>query len=209
MSWKNNYVVVDTETTGTGPDARIIEIAFIHFIYGQESAHQSTLIDPGNIVFDSNVRQALEINQIDPQDLRGKPTFVDMSSTVLDWVSRGEALVAHNFEFDWRMLKQEFARLPEGHELRDRLVQPVYADTLLADFGLNPGKRKRRLDMCCERWQIERKPSHRAVDDARACGELLAKMRELLPDDTQQLCLKMELWAKAWRKMFEQRRAGP
>jgi DNA polymerase III epsilon subunit-like protein len=80
--------------------------------------------------------------------------------------------VAHNVEFDLRMLTQEYGRL--GRTLQLPKLS-VCTKNLSAVFG---GGKGNRLFHTAERYGIPQEDAHRAVVDARVCGQILAKWVE-------------------------------
>lgn len=203
--WSREFTSIDTETTGTRPEDRVIEIAMVKFARTEGNDYDvveqwSTLVNPGEIdLQDPTVAEAMNVNQIDPQRLVDAPTFGQLFGAIRDRWPR--VAVGHNFDFDYRMIRQDFLRLgadPPSYPM-------LRVDTMLSDFGMRPGKRKRRLSAACERWQVSYEPTHRAVADAIACGHLAIKMFELLPDDPDRLVYKMERWRKEWKELWGKR----
>jgi exodeoxyribonuclease X len=103
------WAVVDTETTGIGEKDVIVEIAIV-----TADDKRTTLVNPGDVPVSVEARAA---HHITDEELRDAPTLVQL-------VNRGffeplatpdVAIVAHNAEFDLRMLRQsglEFAHRP-------------------------------------------------------------------------------------------------
>lgn len=201
MRWSDTITAFDTETTGTGPDARIIEIGIVVFRDGVEQMRWSCLLDPGvDQASDETVeswQQALSVNKISLDELRGKPKFDEVAQTVRQLLSEG-TLAAHNAAFDKRMLVQEADR---SGFVFDYVLSRRCIDTMHADFGLNPGKLKRRLDAVAKRWGVESIPNHRAVDDARTCGQVLLAMKDKLPPRYEDLEGDLAQWGLRWEEL--------
>jgi DNA polymerase III epsilon subunit-like protein len=218
MGWKDSFVAFDTETTGLGDDAKIVEIAIARFEKLTESNEDrcefgfgvvngyavtdtfSTLLNPGPSVdmSDSSVVKAMEVNRIDPMLLDGKPTFSDVKEEVMRSLFGGP-VVAHNFRFDWRMIRNELRSTSAGLECEYPV--PIHLDTLMADFGLSPGRKKRSLSEVCKRWSVEVREGHRALIDSVMCGQVAAQMMPLLPDGSRELCCNVDAWTGDWDKM--------
>ena len=179
----DRYVAFDTETTGLGPDARIVEFAAVWFCKGTPVGHLTTLLNPGDIDWGSDeVVGALTVNGLTREQLQDAPTWDDMSNAIAH-VMTGGAWVAHNATFDIRMVRQEETRAhPEGYSPTSNLLQngPVL-DTMLLDFSLVQGFLKRKLDVVSERWGVPRPAGHRSLYDSLQCGLVLAAMMQGRP----------------------------
>ena len=119
---------------------------------------------------DANVKKAFEINQIDPASLRGQPTFEQVLPDLLLELS-SDVWVAHNAEYDMRMLNSELKRLGRP-ALSPQLT--VCTKNLASHF--NETTEGNRLTQVAPRWGVTMDSAHRATVDARACGQVLAAM---------------------------------
>ncbi|MBW3093719.1 3'-5' exonuclease [Bifidobacterium sp. 82T10] len=93
-------LVVDTETTGLGADARVIEIGAILLRNGEPWMACDELLDPGcdlpaGITMLTGIRES---------DLRGKPFSEDMCRLFCEAITPDIVVVGHNIQFDLRML---------------------------------------------------------------------------------------------------------
>jgi DNA polymerase III epsilon subunit-like protein len=95
---KSDYVVIDTETTGLGEDAEIIEIAVINM---RGEVLLDTLVKPTKPV----PPEVTEINHITNEMVADAPAWRDVFPKVLDIISHHKWL-AWNSGFDARMLEQ-------------------------------------------------------------------------------------------------------
>ena len=184
MSWVDRYVAFDTETTGLNGDARIIEIALVLFDRGKVVSEYSTLVNPGNEVdwTDANVQKALEVNKIKLADLQGKPSFPDIFHHLFQHFRAADVWVAHNTEFDTRMMNQEQQR----HKKTDFPLRPrLSLDTKLLSNKLHPHEKGHRLMEVAPRWGVVQDGAHRAASDAITCGRILSAMvqKNALPSD--------------------------
>lgn len=203
MAWHDKYVAFDTETTGFGEDARIVEIALVEYSHGLTvpTGIFSTLVNPGDVDWsDPKVAKAMEINGIKPEWLADAPSWGHITYQVTTMLNN-PIWVAHNLQFDERMIQQEFARDPH---IADLLVKPfpeVGACTLLCDFGLHPGKKSRKLIDVAFRWKINLKGGHRAVNDTMACARIFQKMKVLLPDSGEKFRDLQRQWQEKWKRI--------
>lgn len=183
MTWADSFVSIDTETTGFGPKARVIEVAAVTFEKGAIARDWSTLINPGDVDWsDPRIQEALNVNKIDPAQLKDKPRFEDIFPDLLLELS-GDVWVAHNAEFDLQMLQQERARMV-GSTLPE--IQPkLFLCTKLLSNRIHPAEKKHNLAFVAPRWGVEQDGAHRASSDAITCGRILHSMysKNALPSD--------------------------
>ena len=160
------FISIDTETTGFSSAARIIELAVILWVDGKIERVFDGLFDPSPIDWDAeDVKQAQSVNLIDREQLIGGATFESHANMLDGFFQQSPVVVAHNAEFDCRMVRQEMERI--GREFRPERI----CCTMRLDQRISP--RPHRLDSCCARWGVELKNAHTAFADAKACGELL------------------------------------
>ncbi len=196
MAWHDNFTVFDTETTGLDESARIIEIGVVHFYKGKIVREWTALIHPNGVYWEEEkVQKALAVNKITFDEICGKPLFEEVRLEFLQEMSE-EVWVAHNIKFDVRMVTQELKRLGEKLEYQPDLQ----LDTMTLDVRLNPGKMPRTLEAVAERWGVVYDVSHRAVADARTCGQVLWNMVRAgrLPDDPRAMRQLQLEGAEAW-----------
>jgi DNA polymerase III subunit epsilon len=158
-------IVIDTETSGLGSDARILEIACVEINNGQPTGRMfCSLVWPGaeTVISDS----AAAVHGLTLDKLRGAPTFGQLFVSIKSflWEAR---LFAYNAEFDMRMLQQEVARLPDVKSNFSFGAPPPSCILALARQKL-PGPHKlgdvvTRLGLDA---QVERFPAHSALGDA-------------------------------------------
>lgn len=191
MSWaEKRWVAFDTETTGLDGSARIIEIACVLFENGEIVEDWSTLICPEDVDWnDENVKKALAVNQIDPSSLVGKPTFAQTLDRINFAFDASPVWVAHNAEFDLRMLNQEHRRYHQTDFPFSRPGEDMYCFcTKLLSRSLHPLERGHRLQETASRWGVVQDGAHRASSDAITCGRILDAMSKgRLPDDVMQV----------------------
>lgn len=157
---------LDLETTGFSAEQdRITEIGMVEFVDGVPGRVMEALVNPERHI----PPQVQDITGITPRMVRGKPTFGQLAPKLHSWLE-GRLLVAHNASFEERMLRASFARAG--------LDWP--ACTLVCTQGLAKKRKKHestKLSALCKEYGISLHNAHRAVPDARACGELLIKLQ--------------------------------
>ena len=103
-------IVFDTETTGLGPDAEIIEISCVN---GLGEVLLDTLVQPkGDIE-----NEAMMVNGIRPWQLEGQPRIEDVMDLLEPVLSSASFIASYNLEFDHRLLRQSVGPeydLPRG-----------------------------------------------------------------------------------------------
>lgn len=170
--WHDNFISFDTETTGFDDQAHIIELAACWWVDGELKDVFDSRFDPHPIDWESEaVKQAEAVHHITRDQLDGCPTFAQEFVHLQEFLLRAPLLVAHNAQFDSRMLHQEVGRLGKTLEFNGKVVC-----TLALDRRLTP-RPPHKLADSCRRWGVELKDSHSAFGDAKACGYLLLAMQ--------------------------------
>lgn len=181
MTWADTFVSFDSETTGLGGEARIVELAFVRFEKGDIAENWSTLLKPEGVKWDDpNVQKALEVNHIKQTDLENQPSFMDVFHHVAAHLRGNDIWVAHNSEFDLRMLDQEH----RAHKSTPFPIQPkLCLDTKLLSHKVHPHERSHSLQNVAPRWGVVPDGAHRAASDAITCGRVLYAMclKNVLP----------------------------
>jgi len=169
QDFNSEYVVFDVETTGldSGKD-RIIEIGAVKIKNGKIEDTFGTYVNPGipipekitqlTGINDSHVADAPRIEQILPEFIK----FI------------GESVIAaHNASFDMGFLKKSAG--DAGIEIDNTVL-----DTLQLGRVLFPQLKSHKLNVLASHLDVKLENHHRAVDDARAAGEILLKFFEKL-----------------------------
>lgn len=157
--------IIDTETTGISRQDQVIEVALIQLevtsISGQvvQTRDQySGLREPSCPMHPA----AEQTHGISLTELRGKRLD---EQRIVELIQSSELLIAHNAGFDRSMLKRTMPEAGQGRWLCS--VRGIR--------WRNKGFASARLDHLLEIHGISRPRSHRALDDARALGTLLAE----------------------------------
>ena len=98
------YIILDTETTGTGETDRIVQLGFLVL--------NGKAVDVYNDLCSTDVPiayPAMEVHGITPEMIEGKPACVDTGAfKALDQLNTAEnVLIIHNAPFDLGMLSKE------------------------------------------------------------------------------------------------------
>ncbi|MBW6454921.1 MAG: 3'-5' exonuclease [Trueperaceae bacterium] len=163
---KDDFLVLDTETTGLGYGAEVIEIGVI----GPDGRERlSSLVRPRA----GHVPAAVTaIHGITMDHLRGAPTFAEVYDALLE-LARGRRVVAWNAPFDERMVRQSATAWGR----RERLTG---FECAMRAYALARGLRQGRAKL--ERAAAETgvltagRQSHRSSDDARLTLQVLMRV---------------------------------
>jgi DNA polymerase-3 subunit epsilon len=168
-------IIVDTETTGLGWTAEIVQLSIIDIT--------------GNVIIDQLVRPALATIEEDAAAVHGKTwKMVKNMPTLSHYLPqldklRGRTAIAYNAEFDSRMLVQS-ARANGSAELRDVFMSwnwvcamEAYAE-FWGEYDYHGNYRWQKLATACRQQGIGVVNAHDAMGDARMTLALLAKLAE-------------------------------
>lgn len=161
------YVICDIEATGLDEEKEIIEIALITFQDGKVTEIFETLVNPLRPV--STFIQ--DLTSISKRELEEAPKFYDVAEAIRMRLD-GATFVSHNTDFDFQILRDNFARM--GQELRIK----TFCTLKVAQHEI-PGLRNYNLDALCNFFGIKITDRHRAVGDAKATLELFKELFQL------------------------------
>lgn len=164
------FVAIDLETTGLDDDKdEIIEVALVRFVNGEATQTFDCLVKPAQ-----EVRPFIyTLTGIQPQELASAKPFAEVAAEVLAFI--GDApIVAHNASFDARFLKYALSRVGIPFE-----NHPVY-DTLLLSRIVWQSVANHRLETLIASLGIPMEPAHRALPDAKACGQIFCLALEAI-----------------------------
>lgn len=159
------FAVIDVETTGgTARFERITEIAIVLHDGAQVLDTFSTLINPERSI-PWNITQ---ITGITDEMVAQAPRFFEVAKQIVE-MTEGAVFVAHNVQFDYSFLREEFARLGFSFQ-RKQLC------TVRLSRQAFPGLPSYSLSNLKRHFGIEAKRSHRALDDALATTRLFERV---------------------------------
>lgn len=163
-SGEPTFAVVDTETTGLGKTARIVELGVVVLnSQFEEVSRWGTLVNPECRIPNSKV------HGITADMVRDAPTFRQVCGELFG-VLDGRILLAHNANFDAGMLVNECNRLAGDEEFFFPFV-----DTIALAKQLTTGPY--RLEALAKKCGVHNPNAHAAVDDAATTA---AVMRALM-----------------------------
>ncbi|MFC9790917.1 DEDD exonuclease domain-containing protein [Rhodococcus sp. NPDC127528] len=162
---ETTFVVVDLETTGSrsGEDA-ITEIGAVKIRGGEVLGELATLVDPGRTMPPFIV----ELTGITSAMLVGAPRIERVLPSFLEF-ARGAVLVAHNAPFDIGFLKAAAAQC----DLRWPPFQVLCTVKLARRVLSREEAPSVKLSALASLFAVSTRPTHRALDDARATVDVL------------------------------------
>lgn len=151
------YAIIDIETTGGSPKfEKITEIAII--IHNGEKIidEYTTLVNPEKFI----PYHITSLTGISNEMVADAPKFYEIARKVVE-MTEGQTFVAHNANFDYRFIKEEFSRL--GYDYKRNTLCTVKLSRKII-----PGKRSYSLGNLCDELGISINGRHRAMGDAKA-----------------------------------------
>ncbi|QJR80779.1 DNA polymerase III subunit epsilon [Alteromonas pelagimontana] len=157
------YVVVDIETTGGNASYnRITEVGMVKVINGEVVDTWQSLINPQRRIPASITR----LTGISDAMVADAPIFAEVAEAIMSFTDDA-VFVAHNVNFDYGFIKQEFARLEQPFR-RPKLC------TVREMRKAKPGLASYSLASLTHHFNIKMQQHHRALSDAKAAASLLA-----------------------------------
>ncbi|MBN2037053.1 MAG: hypothetical protein JW768_09955 [Chitinispirillaceae bacterium] len=168
-----DFVAIDVETTGLDFSRdRVIEVGAVKFIGGKTSEEFSSFVNPEVPVPET----ITELTSITDNDVTNAPRFAAIADRLLIFVN-DFPLCGHQIDFDLTFLNKELDRAG-----KKKLENQTLDTVLLSKIILEPGRRY-SLQSVSKTLAVSLDRAHRALDDARATGEvalaLIPKLAEL------------------------------
>ncbi|MEU0546103.1 DEDD exonuclease domain-containing protein [Nocardia sp. NPDC005978] len=163
--YATTFVIVDLETTGTSPDGdAITEIGAVKVRGGEVLGEFATLVNPGRAI----TPQIVQITGITTAMVYDAPRIEQVLPGFLEFAS-GCVLVAHNARFDTGFLRAAAARMQVPWPAFQVLCTVQLARRVLGRDEAPSVK----LSALAELLGAQTRPTHRALDDARATVDVL------------------------------------
>lgn len=160
-------VVFDTETTGLGPDDRIVQIAGLRIARGRLTGERfETLVNPGCPIPPASTA----IHRISDEMVADAPDLT-RALAAFHHFAEDAVLVAHNAPFDMDLLRR--ATAGTGVAFDNRVL-----DTVLLSAMLWGNSAPHLLDALCARLGVAIAPEdrHSAMGDARATAQVFLRL---------------------------------
>jgi predicted DnaQ family exonuclease/DinG family helicase len=176
----NDFVVLDLETTGLDPTTdKIIEIGAIRFKDGLESEIFSTLINPGVEIPDF----INKLTGITNEDVQMAPTLDEQIDPLLSFLV-DSTLIGHQVNFDTSFIEYQLRVRANDYSdwqneaQRFKYLQNKRSDTLFLARIFFPFLPRLNLSSVSAYFNIDLEKAHRALDDARATGQIFLQLME-------------------------------
>ncbi len=164
------FCVVDLETTGGSPaDDAITEIGAVKIRGGERLGSFRTLVNPRRPI----PPYIAHLTGIDDRLVSGEPAIEQVLPAFLEFF-RGSVFVAHNAGFDFGFLNANCDVLDYP-----ALPGPPLCTARLARRVVWPDVPNVRLATLANYFRTRATPTHRALDDAEACAEVLHGLLDL------------------------------
>ncbi|XLS30797.1 exonuclease domain-containing protein [Flavobacteriaceae bacterium M23B6Z8] len=166
MTELREYAIVDVETTGLSGASgnRITEIAVVVHNGSEVIQEYHSLVNPESPIS----RFVTGLTGIDESMVMNAPTFSQIASDLIK-ITENRVFVAHNVNFDYNVLKNEFERVGL-HFSRKKLC------TVRLSRQLFPGYRSYSLGNLCRQLGIHINNRHRARGDVDATVVLMERL---------------------------------
>ncbi len=159
------YCIIDIETTGSSANLhRITEIAIFRYDGQQLVDHYETLINPDQWIPEF----ITSLTGITNEMVQNAPFFYEVAERILG-ITEQTIFVAHNVNFDYNFIRQEFARIKHNF-IRKKLCTVRLARKIF------PGYSSYSLGSITKSLNIEHNNKHRAGGDAQATLILFEKL---------------------------------
>jgi DNA polymerase-3 subunit epsilon len=159
------FVVIDLETTGGSANTcAITEVGAVKLRAGECLGTFQTLVNPGmaippEITYLTGITQAMVIPA---------PRIAEVMPALLEFVGDNSVIVGHNVRFDLSFLHA--AAKAQG---RERFGNAVVDTCGLARRLVRDEVPNCKLSTLAQHFRVGHRPTHRALDDALATGEVL------------------------------------
>ena len=155
------YSILDIESTGGKfNEEGIMEIAIYRFDGREVTDQFSSLINPERRIQPFVVK----LTGINEKMLKGAPKFYELAKRIIE-ITEGTTIVAHNAQFDYRILRTEFRRL--GYDFQRKTLCTVELSKRLI-----PDAESHSLGKLVRSLGIAVSDRHRAQGDALATLKL-------------------------------------
>lgn len=162
---RNDWVILDTETTGLDENSEVIQIAILS---PDNEVLLNTYVKPMHVM--QIPAEATAVHGININMLAEAPTITDLLPK-LERLLQGKLIVCYNASFDMRLLKQTIAMSPAGEN--DMRLQ---SDCAMVAYSKFAGE---WLDSKFDyKWQKLPSGDHSALGDCRATLAVVCQMAD-------------------------------
>jgi ATP-dependent DNA helicase DinG len=160
-----DFVAIDVETTGLDFSSdKIIEIGAVKFVNGKPGAEFISFVNPGKPI----PAAITELTTITEADVAPAPTFSEVAPRLLEFIGT-LPICGHQIEFDLTFINKALDKA--GY--KDPIGKQSIDTALLSKILLQSGTRF-SLKSVSDKLEVTLNNAHRAINDARASGEVAA-----------------------------------
>jgi DNA polymerase III subunit epsilon len=171
------FVALDFETTGLYPAVdRVIEAGLVKFTLAGVQETFETCVNPQQLL----PAEASRISGITEMDLVEAPTMNTVFPRIKEMLENC-VILAHNLNFDYGFLSAEAQRLGET------VSHQWGIDTVALSKTVYKGLPSYSLQNLASSLGINTFRAHRALDDARLCGELFLSCLSQIENSSEML----------------------
>lgn len=176
-----NFIAMDFETANYSPESAC-SLALVMVQQDKIVGEYYQLINPKMPFYSRNI----QIHGIREEDVKDAPTFPEMWAEIAHLYQEHHLIAAHNAPFDNGVLRTCLKKY--------ELTVPKYLsiDTVKTSKKLFPTWDNHRLDTCCKNLNITLLHHHDALEDSRACAEILLKESQLFGPNALKPFAKVE-----------------
>lgn len=174
------YVILDTETTGTGDNDRVIQLGYL--VLGAKEIEVHNEFNSSDVPISFG---AMEVHGITPELIHGKPTCTQTSAykRLLELNTADNFLIIHNAPFDIKMLEKE------GLQVKMKVI-----DTLRVAKHILPDEEAHRLQYFRYKMELYKEEAkeakalgivikaHDAIGDVLVLKLLLSKLKAIISE---------------------------
>ncbi len=167
VDWARNllqstdWVILDTETTGTSDRDEIVQVAILSY---DGKALLDTLVRPTQPI----PMEATAIHGLTNEDVANAPVFPEVYAKIEELV-HGKTIVIYNAQFDVRLIRQSLAK----HNLLPTELDLGSVDCAMLMYSAWVGE---LWPYAGYKWQKLESADHTALGDCRATLDLIKKM---------------------------------
>ena len=170
----DTYVVFDLETTGfSSKNDKIIEIGAVKIKNGEIIGNFSEFVNPKRPI----PYKIIELTGINDDMVRNAETIEEILPKFLEFIG-DSVVVAHNASFDCSFISKNCNDLGLTFE-------PTIVDTVPLCRFLYPELKSVKLNIVAKHLGVKLESHHRAVDDAKATGDILLECIKKAKEEMQ------------------------
>lgn len=165
---KEKLTFLDFETTGFKRN-RAVSLGIVHYENKIRISEKYYMINP----MEQIEPMARRIHGISNEDVMSAPTFLELWDEISKYIE-GCTIIAHNAQYDLRVLKGELERYHIKCKDFDVICTCENARKLHLPVANN------KLDTLCDYFHLNLKNHHNALDDTVACENIYFSLKRIM-----------------------------